>query len=113
MCKIEILFVSETILNLQVAKPSLGLDCAGLHYVLCIPYIITKKLNKIRCRFLLFNDGVVVVVCCLRSCFGLDVTIGKGFKMDSLSPCLRSMGLSEARARKEERGGGGGGGGGS
>lgn len=43
-----------------------------------------------------------MVVCCLRSCLGLAVTRGNRFKMDSLSPCLRSMGLSEDRKEQEE-----------
>lgn len=54
----------------------------------------------------LFTAGAEVVVCCgLRSCLGLTVTRGNVFKMDSLSPFFRSMGLSEDRV-----GGGGGGG---
>lgn len=44
---------------------------------------------------------VVVVVCCRRSSLGLAVTMGNGFKMDSLSPCFRSMGLSEDREQEE------------
>lgn len=43
-----------------------------------------------------------MVVCCRRSCLGLAVTRANGFKMDSLSPCFRSMGLSEDREREEE-----------
>lgn len=47
-----------------------------------------------RSKRLLFMAGAEEVVCCLRSCLGLAVTSGNGFKMDSLSPCFRSMGLS-------------------
>lgn len=43
-----------------------------------------------------------MVVCGLRSCLGLAVTRVKGLKMDSLSPCVRSMGLSEDRGNEEE-----------
>lgn len=51
---------------------------------------------------ILFTAGAEVAVCCLRSCLGLAVTRGNGFKMDSLSPCFRSMGLSEDRGEQEE-----------
>ena len=43
-----------------------------------------------------------MVVCCRRSCLGLAVTRANGFKMDSLSPCFRSMGLSEDTEQEEE-----------
>lgn len=52
---------------------------------------------------ILFTAGAEVVVCCLRSCLGLAVTSGNCFKMDSLSACFRSMGLSEDREQEEER----------
>lgn len=47
--------------------------------------------------FILFNAGAEVAVS-LRSCLGLAVTGGNGFKMDSFSLCLTSVGLSEDRA---------------
>lgn len=52
---------------------------------------------------ILLNAGAGVVVSCLRSCLGFAVTKAKGFKMDSLSPCFGSMGLSEDRQQEVER----------
>lgn len=51
---------------------------------------------------ILFTAGAEVVVCCFRSGLGLAVTRGNSFKKDSLSPCFRSMGLSEDREKQEE-----------
>ena len=51
----------------------------------------------------LFSAGAeLVICCCLRSCLGLAVTRGNGFKMDSLPPCFKSMGLSEDREQQEK-----------
>lgn len=70
--------------------------------VMTMIYNFSPEKHEKLTSLILFTVGAEVVVCCLRSSLGLAVTRANGFRKDSLSPCLRSMGFSEDREEEEK-----------
>lgn len=63
----------------------------------------TVHANRLKTtQHLLLTTGSTVVVCCWCLSFGFGVTGRNDFKVDSLPPCFRSIGLSEDRVQEEE-----------